>query len=365
MSNSNGVKTTLSKNPHAEAVITGTILAADIEKEFAKTLDRVVSEVELPGFRKGKAPKERVLEEVGEKSIWRQAAEEVLRDQLGDIIKEHKVIPILPPSFSLSVTAHNTDVPFTVTLITQPTCEIKDVKDVAEKALGKLEKLDGAKEKTEARKSLNAQAAAMTGKTNPDEPLTDEDAKKVGFENAKALELFLDSEAERAVENYDNQRKRGAVAEAMLAAATYDIPEVMIDDEVRGMLESAKQDIARQGMPWNEYLKRSGKTEEQILNEFKPQAEKRTALDMIFAKIAHEQKITPDDAEVHRVAHALEHQGAPSDRAHQYAAEVSIREKIWTFLGIAAPAKPLEPEHTHDHSHDHDHHDHDHDGHTH
>lgn len=354
------MQTTVTKQKNAERLLAGTIPATDIEKEFPKTLDRIVESVELPGFRKGKAPKERVIEEVGNRSIWRSAAEDVLRDGLGDILKEHKIIPLLPPSISLLPGEHGTDIAFTVTVVTQPTLEIKDYKGVATTGLTKLEPLDREKEKVQARASLNAQASAMVGKDAAQEAFTDEDAKKVGFENGKALEHFLDTEADRAVDNYENQRKRGAVAEALLAAAEVDIPRFMIDDEIRGMVESAKADVARQGMPWNEYLKKSGRTEEQVVAEFAPQAEKRVQLDMIFAKIAHEEKVTPDDAEVHRIAHALEHQGAPSDRAHQYGAEVSIREKIWTLLGVGSPARPMEEAHDHNHDHDHTHHDHSH-----
>jgi FKBP-type peptidyl-prolyl cis-trans isomerase (trigger factor) len=343
------MQTKVDKKPHAEVVITGVLTVAEIQKEFAPAMDRIINSVELPGFRKGKAPKERVLEEVGEKSIWRDAAEEALKESLGDILKEHKIIPILPPAISLEVSAHQSEVPFTITIVTQPTLEIKNYKETAEKTLKKLEKLDEMKEKEEAKKSLDMQVRNMIQK--PEGEITDDDAKKVGFENTTALNFFLASEAERAVENYDQQRRRGAVAEALIASAEYDMPEVVIEDEARGMLEATKQDVART-MPFNEYLTKRGMTEEQVIAEMKPQAEKRVVLDMLFAKIAHAEKIEPDDAETHRVAHALMHQGAPEERAHQYAAEVSVREKIWTLLGVAAPAKPLEPEHSH-HGHDH------------
>lgn len=356
------MQTKAEKKPGALAVVSGTLAREDVSVAFPKALDRVVNSVELPGFRKGKAPKDRVLEEVGEKGIWRDAAEEVLKDQLAEILAEHKVLPIIPPTISLEVSAAHVDVPFTVTVTTQPTLTLENYKKVADGALEKLEKLDAEKEKGEARKSLDGQVKAMLQKTD-DSPATDDDAKKVGFENAKALEHFLDTEADRAVENYDSQRRRGAVAEALLAASTYDIPAVIVQDEARAMLESTKAEIART-MPFNEYLQKRGITEEVLVGELQPQAEKRVALDMVFAKIASEEKLKPDDAETHRVAHALMHQGAPEDRAHSYAAEMSVREQIWTYLGIAAPAKPLEKE-APAHNHSHEGHDHSDPNHTH
>ena len=347
------MQTKVERKPRSEAVVTGVLPADEIRLQFPKSLDRAVREVALPGFRKGKVPKERVLQEVGEKSLWRDAAEDVLRGQLSDILKEHSLVPILPPSVSLTVSAHESDVPFTVTVTTQPTLTIDNYKSVAEGALKKLERLNGEKEKTEARKSLDAQIKAMLQKTDlptqaGDSPTTDDEAKKVGFENALALEHFLNTEADRAVENYDSQRKRGAVAEALLINAKYDIAPAIVMGEARAMLESTKAEIAKQ-MPFNQYLEKRGMTEDAVRDEMMPAAEKRVALDIVFAKIAGEEKLEPDNEEVPQVAHALMGQGVPAERAHAYAAEVSVREKIWSLLGVAAPAKQPEPAHEHKH----------------
>jgi len=347
------MKTTTEKKPHCVSVVTGTLRAADIDAGFAKALDRFVKEIELPGFRKGKAPKERVLQEVGDVSIWREAAESALREKLGDILDAEKLVPVLPPSIILSVGEAQQDVPFTITVTTPPTVEIKDAKKVAGDALKKLEKLDREKELGEARKSLSLQTRTMLQITE-ERALTDDESKKLGFENTAALEHFLDGEAEKAVENYDDQRKRGAVATALVEAATADAPEVMIADEARAMLESTKKNLADQGMPFNEYLEKRGVTEAQVMEEMKPQAEKRVFMDLIFAKVAEEYTLKPDDADTHRVAHALMKQGVPDHAAHQYGAEVSIREQVWIALGVALPkpkeeSKAVEPE-PHDHS---------------
>lgn len=349
------MKTTLEKKPHCVSVVTGTLAAKDIDAGFAKALDRFVQQVELPGFRKGKAPKERVLQEVGDVSIWREAAESALRDELAEILKEQKLIPVLPPSIVLSVGEAQQDVPFTITVTTPPTVEIKDAKKIAGDAIKKLEKLDREKELGEAKKSLHAQTRAMLQITE-ERALTDDETKKLGFENTAALDHFLDGEAEKAVENYDDQRKRGAVATALVDAATADSPEVMIADEARAMLDSTKKNLADQGMPFNEYLEKRGVTEAQVMEEMKPQAEKRVIMDLIFAKVAEEYTLKPDDADTHRVAHALMQQGVPDHAAHQYGAEVSIREQVWIALGVAlpkpkseAPAVEPEPE-AHDHS---------------
>lgn len=334
------MKTKLELKPHAEAAISGTLSVEDIDRHFGKALDAYVREIELPGFRKGKAPKERVLQEVGEKSVWRAAAEAALKDEIGGILKEHALQPLLPPTISLSVGEAQKEVPFTITIVTAPKVEITDYKATGEKALKNLQKLDEAKERGEARKSLDAQTRAMLQVTE-ERALTDDESKKLGFESAAALQHFLDEEAVRAVENFENQRKRGAVAEALIAAATIDAPSIMVAEEARAMLESAKQEIARSGIPFNEYLQKRGMNETDMMTEIRPQAEKRLKLDLIFAHIAHKEELKPVEEDVHRVAHAIMHQGVPADRAHDYGAEVSIREQVWALYGLATP-KPKE-----------------------
>lgn len=334
------MKTTVEKKSHAEAVVSGTLAVADIDAHYAAALDRFAKEIELPGFRKGKVPKERVLQEVGANAVWREAAEAALRDQIEAILTEHKLIPIAAPSITLRVGEAQQDVPFTITVTTPPMVEIKDPKKVVTDAVKKLEKLDREKELGEAKKSLNAQTRAMLQVTE-ERDLTDDETKKIGFENAAALAHFIEGEAEKAVENFDDQRKRGAAAAALIEAANVEVPEVMVAEEARAMLESTKKNLADQGMPFNDYLAKRGMTEAQVLEEMKPQAEKRVTLDLVFAKIAKEHELKPDDAETHRIAHALMHQGVPDHAAHQYGAEVSIREQVWVTLGVATP-KPKE-----------------------
>lgn len=327
------MQTTVEKKPHAETVISGTLSVSDIDAHYATALDHYAKEIELPGFRKGKVPKERVLEEVGPLSVWRRAAESALRDRMEGILGSHTLVPIMPPAVELTITEAQTDVPFKIAIVTPPSVTIESPAKIAKEALKKLEELDREKELKEAKKSLEAQTRAML-EVSEERPLTDDEAKKLGFENSAALDHFMDGEAVKAVDSYEDQRRRGAVAQALVGAATADVPQVLLDEEVRAMLESSKKRMAAEGLPFNEYLAKRDRTEADILAEMRPQAEKRLILDLIFATIAKDASLKPNEAEMHRVAHALMQQGVPDRAAHQYAAEVSIREQVWGQLGL-------------------------------
>ena len=346
------MQTKKDKRKNSEISITGILTKDKISAHTERTLSQIQKDVELPGFRKGKVPLEKVREYVGGKALWRESAESALRKEIESILKEHEVLPIMPVGASLGASDIDSDVPFEIVAVVAPTCSIDGYKETAKKAADKLPKIDEEKEKENAMNALRAQARAMSQSTgdpsNPPGaggPLTDEEAKKVGFENAAAFEFFLEGEAERAVKERELQKKRGAIAEALIEKGACDIPNLVIGEEAMHLLEATKKDVASQGFPFNDYLKQTGKTEEQIRDELRVPAEKRVALDLIFAQIARKEEIKPDEKEEERLAHALQAQGVEHEQAHRYVRSLVLREKVWEILGAKAIAKEIsEPE---------------------
>jgi FKBP-type peptidyl-prolyl cis-trans isomerase (trigger factor) len=349
------MKTKKEKRKNAEVVVSGALPKEEIEKATEKTLLSIQKELHLPGFRKGTAPLGHVRAHVGEKALWREAAERVLRNSVEEILKENEVVPVMPVSIGLGSKddpagggASGTDMPFEIVAVVSPTCSIENYKQTAEKALKKLDPLDFEKAKEEALASMRAQSRQMVASTMPtsssaDTPLSDDEAKKLGFENSAAVELFIRDEAEKAVKDRDNQRKRSAIAEALIEKAACDLPRALIHQEASQLLEATKRDVAGQGMLFNEYLKRRGKTEADILAELESPAEKRVCLDLIFAEIARAEKIEADSKEEERLAHALVGQGVDHDTAHRYVRATVMREKVWEILGAPAVSKIPEP----------------------
>lgn len=335
------MQTKKDKKGNSEVSITGTLTKEQIAAHFEKTLARIAKEVELQGFRKGKAPAAKVREYVGDKALWKEAAEAALNAEVESILKEHEILPIMPVGASLKTMEADADVPFEIIAVTAPTCSIDGYKEVAKKAAEKAEKPDEEKEKENAKAALRAQARGMVQSTGEGE-LTDDEAKKLGFENAKAFEFFLGEEAERAVKERGLQIVRGAIAEALIAKGACEIPRVLVNEEAGQLLEATKKDIASRGLPFNDYLKQIGKTEDAVREELKAPAEKRVALDIIFGEIARKEDIKPDAKEEDRLAHALQAQGVDHETAHRYVRNTVMRERVWDILG-AKSNSPFSP----------------------
>ena len=304
----------------------GTIPSEKIEKSWGGALAAVTKEVALPGFRKGHVPKERVIQEVGEDFIWKEAAERVIKRELTEILKQHEVTPIAPLSLMLAPARKGEEVKFEIIAIIAPTVTLGDYKAIVERALEKVPTRDEGKERAEAEKAFMAQLGHIIEKKDGT-PLTDNEAKKAGFENAATLQLFIADESNRAVESRAAQARRGAVAEALITAFPADIPTFIITDEAEALANANKQGEAKVDMT--------------------PHAEKRIALDLIFSEIVKKEGLKLEGEEDKKaeddLAHRIMSQGVPHDRAHIFARESLIREKVWEVLGLPAQAG-LRPE---------------------
>lgn len=335
---------------NAEVVLSGTLPKAAVEKFYEKAVDDAVKHVSVPGFRKGHVPRERVIEEVGKKFLWKDAAERALKEELDEILKKEALTPIVPLSLSFTKSEYGEEVSFDIVVVTPPTCESFDYKTVAKEALAALPDEDMAKAKDEAKRAFRTQVRAIgkmskpeevkegdakENETKADEPLSDDEAKLVGFENGEAAEFFIGGEAEKAVEDRVQQKKRSVVAEALIAKSNCQIPNVLLDEEAGSLMETFKRDVASQNLEWSAYLKRVQKTESEVKNDLRPSAAKRITLDLVFGALIREEKLElseEDKKKEEELAHHVVKQGVDHQRAHTFARESLMREKVWELL---------------------------------
>ncbi len=82
------------------------------------------------------------------------------------------------------------------------------------------------------------------------------------------------------------------------ANATTDLPDALIDQEVEVMHDELRSTLARQGIDEEVYRRVSGKSEEDLHNDFRPQAEQRVKVLLTLSEIARAEGIEVGDAEV-------------------------------------------------------------------
>ena len=89
--------------------------------------------------------------------------------------------------------------------------------------------------------------------------------------------------------------KEEAVIEAIVEASEMDIPEAMIETQQRQMVDEFAQRITMQGLSMEQYMQFTGSNYKQMVEQIKPQAEKRIKSRLVLEAVAAAEKIEVTD----------------------------------------------------------------------
>ena len=85
------MKTSSEKLENFQAEIVVTIPPEELETHYRKNFDEAMKDIDVPGFRKGKAPANLVKQQIDEDKLWKITLDDVIEDTLGDAMKEQKI----------------------------------------------------------------------------------------------------------------------------------------------------------------------------------------------------------------------------------------------------------------------------------
>ena len=91
--------------------------------------------------------------------------------------------------------------------------------------------------------------------------------------------------------------KESKVIEAIVNDSEMDIPEKMIEAQCQQMVEEFAQNIAMQGISFDQYMQFTGTTVDQLTEQVKPQAEARVQTSLVLEAIVKAEKIEASDEE--------------------------------------------------------------------
>ena len=331
------------KEPHSEVVLTGTIPAEALEPYRTPALSHLAEHLTLPGFRKGKVPAEMMLKRLGEISVLEESVELFVRDFYPELALGKKLDVVGRPDIQVLKLAPGNPVELRIRTAVYP--DVTLPKNWQKLAAGVAH--TEAKEATDEEVSQTLESLRKS-RTNADLTRTDADAKDVVLpelndEFARSLGAFKDLEDLKAQirkgigEEKARQAKdtrRGNIIEALIEKTTADMPKLFVESELEKIMAQMQDDVARMGMQLPEYLKRTGKTEEDIRNDFRGQAEKRAKLQLLLNKLAQEEKVEADQEAVEaEMKHATEHfPDADPERVRIHVESVLRNEKVLKLL---------------------------------
>lgn len=121
------IKETSTVKRKAEVEVT----AEEFDNYYAQALSEISREVELPGFRKGKAPEKMVEEKLNPATVLSEAAEHAIRDIWIKILKETKVEAVSQPQVEIVKIAKGNPFFFNAEFEVLPEIKLPDLKTIA------------------------------------------------------------------------------------------------------------------------------------------------------------------------------------------------------------------------------------------
>ena len=355
------MKITTKKLEKSEIEITGSIEAAEFAKYEEKALERIGDRLELPGFRKGKAPANIVRDTIPEMELLEEMAESALSDNYVKILEENKIDAIGRPQISITKIGKGSDLEFKIVTAVLPEIKLGDYKKIAKAENSKDEnKKEVAIDDAEVEKVINdlrKMRAEQNGNENHEghEDMTEEEhaaahaevpesewpafddefAKSFGeFKNADELKEKIKSNLKTEKETEQKDKVRLSMVEEILKQTEVDIPEVLIESETDKLIYRMQADITNIGLKFEDYLKQINKTEQDLRNEWRADAEKRAKLQMIIHGIAEKENLKPTEEEIEAdVTKITEmYKDADASRARAYVEQMLENEKVFKFL---------------------------------
>lgn len=113
-----------------DATLKITLPAEEVNKGFKKAVAKIAGQVNIPGFRKGKAPRNIIEMHYGKEAVKQEAFELVANQCYTEALEQEKLIPVSDPKVEDSVFEENKDMELTIKLTLKPEVKLGDYKEL-------------------------------------------------------------------------------------------------------------------------------------------------------------------------------------------------------------------------------------------
>ena len=393
---------------HNMAKLTITVSAEEVEKALQAAYLKQRSKISLPGFRKGKVPRQMIEKMYGPEVFYDEAANHMISEAYGKAYDECELEIASQPTIDVVQLEKGKDFIFTAEVAVKPDLKLGEYKGLKVDKVSTRVMQKEVDEEIEKERERNARTVEVTDRAVQDKdivtldfegfvdgvafeggkgenyPLTigsgafipgfeeqligaeidketevkvtfpeeyqakelagkeavfkctvheikakelpeldDEFASEVS-EEAETLEDYkaeVKAKIKERKENEGKEKKENQAVEQAVANAEIDLPAPMVDLQAKQMADDFARRIMQQGMSVEQYFQFTGLNEEKMMEELKPQAEKRIRTRLVLEAIVAAENIEVSDERLDEELQKM---------ADSYQMEV---EKLKEFMG--------------------------------
>ena len=280
---------TAKKLDNGNTELTITIPWTSVKDMYTIVVDDIVKEAELPGFRKGKAPKSAVEESLDKNKTYEEVLKRLIPESYSQAITQNSLKPIISPSITLTKAKEEEDWIVTALTCEKPTITIGDY----HKAITEL-------------KNEKQHKIWVPGQ----EKKPEEDEKK---EQKPTIDELLD---------------------VVFKNTTVALPSILVEQEVTRMLSNFLDQTKKLGLTIDQYLSSTGKTIDILKKEYEDEAKRVITLELALGEIADKETIQVEAKDVDDIINTAKtpEEKAEMEKERYYLASILRRQKTIQFL---------------------------------
>lgn len=119
---------TWEKREGNEGVLTVTVPAEKVDKAIDQAFKKVVKQINVPGFRKGKVPRPIFEQRFGVEALYQDAVDILLPEAYGEAIDETGIKPVDQPEINVTSIEKGSEMTFEANVVVEPEVQLGDYK---------------------------------------------------------------------------------------------------------------------------------------------------------------------------------------------------------------------------------------------
>ncbi|WP_314348127.1 trigger factor [Mammaliicoccus vitulinus] len=181
---------TWEKKEGNQGLLTVTVPTEEVNKGLDKAFKKVVKEINVPGFRKGKMPRPLFEQRFGVESLYQDALDFILPEAYGNAVEEAEINPVDRPEIDVTQMEKGKELIFEATVTVEPEVELGDYKGLT------IEKQDREVTDEEFDKALEDAVSRQAELTVKDGEIAEGDVVNINFDGYVDGEAFEGGQAE-------------------------------------------------------------------------------------------------------------------------------------------------------------------------
>jgi FKBP-type peptidyl-prolyl cis-trans isomerase (trigger factor) len=343
MKNTHPYTITKKELPGSTVELAGEITWEHLASFEAEVFAKLAQKIQVDGFREGKVPTDIAKKHIPDAILLADMAEAAINSVYPTILTEESIDAIGRPEVAITKLARGNALGFTITVAVVPIIKLPDYKKIGAtipQADAKAVTDEDVEKVIQDLRQIRAYGHVHEeghGHQH-NEPLPEvDDAFAASFGEFKSVAELRDKVKENLIKEAEHtvhDKRRVEIMEAIIKETSFEVPEIVLKSETDKMIATIEADVARSGASLDDYLAHVKKTKEELIEECKPEAEKRARFQLVLNAISRDAKVLPTEAEVEAEAqkYMAMYPTADPNRTRAYADMMLTNDKVLSML---------------------------------